>query len=360
MNILKTVLLSVFLSVTLVSIIPMASDARPAIDQLRTQLQPDGTTFTARQWGDEHSHGWETQEGYSIVKNNTDGWWYYATMSSEGSGIVASSVQVGKAAPLARIDKHLRPNRVVARKKTFNVAADTTSQLPILSTGTNNLLVLLVNFSDTTPKFSKQDFQKAYFTPGTHGLDDYYKEVSLNQLSLSSGPANAQGWFTLSNTHDYYGADSDDTTDIHISELVREAVVQLDQTGFDFAPYDINGDCYADTLAIIHQGEDQAITGNSQDIWSMSWALPSDYLTNSPCPSGGRIKVSSYIMLSETQFGDLAPIGGIAHEYGHALGLPDLYDTDYSSLGVGTWSLMAYGCYNQAVVPSDRPAHLDA
>lgn len=363
-DILKRALLAVFLAITLVSIIPAVSDARPAINRLHTQRQPDGTVFTARQWGDEHGHGWETTEGHSIVKDTTDGWWYYAVLNSIGPDIVASSVQVGKSAPPAHINKHLRPKRTPVRKRPLNAAnaSGTTNTLPISSIGTNDLLVLLVNFSDTTPKFSRQDFQTAYFTEGTHGLVDYFREVSLDQFSVSSGSAGIQGWVTLSKTHDYYGADFaySELHDFRLTQLAQEAVTELDQTGFDFAPYDLNGDCYVDTLAIIHQGEDQAYTGDPTDIWSVSWALPSDYITNSPCPSGGKIKVSSYTIQSETQDNDLAPIGGIAHEYGHALGLPDLYDTDGSSLGVGKWSLMSYGCNNQALVFADRPAHPDA
>ncbi len=39
--------------------------------------------------------------------------------------------------------------------------------------------------------------------------------------------------------------------------------------------------------------------------------------------------------------------GVFAHEMGHAaFGLPDLYDTDNSSEGLGNWSLMAGGSWN--------------
>ncbi len=53
-------------------------------------------------------------------------------------------------------------------------------------------------------------------------------------------------------------------------------------------------------------------------------------------------------------------MGVFAHEYGHALGLPDLYDTDNSSAGIGDWSLMAGGSWNGVITSGDRPAHLDA
>jgi len=71
--------------------------------------------------------------------------------------------------------------------------------------------------------------------------------------------------------------------------------------------------------------------------------------------------VNNYIIQPEKDSsGTIQTIGVFAHEYGHALGLPDLYDTDYSSEGIGKWSLMAGGSWNYVSLPGDRPAHLDA
>jgi hypothetical protein len=64
--------------------------------------------------------------------------------------------------------------------------------------------------------------------------------------------------------------------------------------------------------------------------------------------------------MPETLAGGISTMGVFAHEYGHALGLPDLYDTDYSSQGAGDWSLMSGGSWNGAARIGDRPAHLDA
>ena len=44
----------------------------------------------------------------------------------------------------------------------------------------------------------------------------------------------------------------------------------------------------------------------------------------------------------------------LAHEFGHDLGLPDLYDTDYSSQGIGAWGLMGLGSW---LMGGDVPAH---
>ena len=74
------------------------------------------------------------------------------------------------------------------------------------------------------------------------------------------------------------------------------------------------------------------------------------------------MKVNKYTIQPEL-YGtgtSISTIGVFAHEFGHALGLPDLYDTDYTSEGVGNWSLMAGGSWNYSGGNGgNRPAHLD-
>ncbi len=67
------------------------------------------------------------------------------------------------------------------------------------------------------------------------------------------------------------------------------------------------------------------------------------------------------------QFGEIhkdhpATIGIIAHELGHDLTWPDLYDTDYSSEGVGDWSIMGGGSWNKTLggYAGNSPAFPDA
>jgi hypothetical protein len=45
----------------------------------------------------------------------------------------------------------------------------------------------------------------------------------------------------------------------------------------------------------------------------------------------------------------MTTIGVFCHEFGHSLGLPDLYDIDYSSQGLGFHALMSGGTDNRAV-----------
>lgn len=51
--------------------------------------------------------------------------------------------------------------------------------------------------------------------------------------------------------------------------------------------------------------------------------------------------------------------GVYCHEFGHAIGLPDLYDTDDSGPGIGRWSVMAGGSWGANGNTGARPAALD-
>jgi len=119
----------------------------------------------------------------------------------------------------------------------------------------------------------------------------------------------------------------------------------------DFSQYDNDGDGRLDALMIIHSGPGAEFTGNVNDIWSHKWGI-------SPQSRDG-VQISSYAIMPEywSSPGDIT-IGVFAHELGHVFGLPDLYDRDGSSRGVGRWSLMAVGAWNGSLGSS--PAHLDA
>ena len=347
--------------------------AVPAAPAFRTLTQPDGTAFRARQWGDEFSHGWETAEGYSIVFDEHLKTWTYAELDWSGR-LVSSFNRVGIDQLPPNISKHLLPEKELRPLIAQNAfPAELSPELPqeqIPLSGTANIPVILINFKDRSATFSGTDFNTLLFGSGNYSLKEYFTEVSYGSFTVTAGPGGVAGWYTAANNHDYYGQNDTGGADRWPGTLVREAVMAADAAGFNFAPYDQDGDGYVDVVAIVHQGSGAEAGGTSTDIWSHSWSLNGayyygysdggEYTTNDPHPQGGYIKVNKYIIQPESLSGGMQTIGVFAHEYGHALGLPDFYDTDYSSEGIGNWSIMAGGAWNSVSRPGDRPAHMDA
>ena len=58
--------------------------------------------------------------------------------------------------------------------------------------------------------------------------------------------------------------------------------------------------------------------------------------------------------------GPIKTIGVFAHEFGHIFGIPDLYDTDGSSEGLGNWCLMAGGAWGGNGSSPETPVHMSA
>ncbi|RMF90565.1 MAG: M6 family metalloprotease domain-containing protein [Nitrospinota bacterium] len=340
----------------------------PAAPVIHTLRQADGTTFAARQWGDERQHGWETLDGYTIIFNTATGNWHYATLDTAGR-LVPSPRVVGKDLPVPSVPKHLRPLAGEnSAKQSIAVPFALDYQKVVPSTGTAYLPVLLINFNNTATTYTPPQFDTLLFGLGNNSMSDYYDEVSYFNFALLG---NVFGWYTAAHSHDYYGQNvSTGGTDQWPGDLVYEAVQAADPT-VDFSLYDNDGDCYVDVVAVVHQGTGEEASGNPTDIWSHRWSLNAaqnagrshqgEYTTNDPCPAGGQIKVNDYILQPEQlSGGNMITVGVFCHEFGHALGLPDLYDTDNSSQGIGNWGLMGGGSWNKSSRPGDRPAHLSA
>jgi immune inhibitor A len=72
--------------------------------------------------------------------------------------------------------------------------------------------------------------------------------------------------------------------------------------------------------------------------------------TSSIGANGEPIRIADYVILPAVDPATCGPlhIGVLAHETGHALGLPDLYDYDGSSQGIGAWGLMGTGSHSRS------------
>lgn len=226
------------------------------------------------------------------------------------------------------------------------------------------LLVVLVDFTDHSHQHASAEFGKLLFGTNNRSLRDYFREVSYGNLTVGG---EVFGWVRLSNPYSSYLGDSFGIYGSfpHNSQgLVRDLVLALDDE-IDFSRYDGDGDGFVDALMVVHAGPGAEETGSRGDIWSHKWQL-SDPVFGSPGPirtqDGVSVDVFS-IQPERFSDGSLVSVGVFCHEFGHILGLPDLYDTDYSSSGLGIFCLMARGGWaraSQSEPYGSSPVHICA
>lgn len=219
-------------------------------------------------------------------------------------------------------------------------AAEEEDNRPKYSRGlTEKILMIPIGFKDT---YFQPENDKGRFEQLALEMKDYYE----NNSNYLEGVRGMTVDFHIADpvfsekTMAYYGADSAGIDDLNgdIGELTREAVLILDQQGFDFSEYDVDQNGLIDHLFIVHAGSGQEADINTDLIWSHYGGIYGGELVDGVYAYG-------YTMMPED-----GELGVFAHEFGHDLGLPDLYDTDgmtdgYSG-GIGRWGLMGSGSWN--------------
>lgn len=224
--------------------------------------------------------------------------------------------------------------------------------------GTFRTLAILVRFSDKNNQVSASKFDSLLFGSGFGTLPDFYNKASYGILDIVTvNLPGTLGWLTMPNFYSYYVGSNQGTGTFpnNAQKLAADAARAADPL-VNFANYDNNNDGKVDTILIVHAGKGAEFTGSSSDIWSHSW-VTSQY--DRPTLDGKQI----YSYTIEPEYWSVPndmTVGVFAHELGHVLGLPDLYDTDYGSRGVGRWSLMAAGSWNGPGNLGGSPAFPDA
>ncbi len=335
--------------------------------------QPDGTTFSVVGFGDERYNYAETLDGYVVIRGS-DEYWYYATLSPEGRFIPSAfKVQGGSKVPqnqtMMSIPKHLTESQqVIAEKQqAFRAEKHIDENTPHKSIQglkqpqnvAMHVLILCVQYSDLVATQTSVSFQDMVnndsWKGGIGGMSKYYKDVSYNTVSIQ---ADYKDWITAAQPSSYYAYSNADFW-THVQELVSQCVDAAEANGVDFSLYDNDLDGTVDGLFIVHSGKGAEEGSQTQYIWSHSGGLDPSY---SRAYDGKTI--NTYIIMPEMYGSNHVDIGVFCHEYGHMLGLPDLYDTDGasngSSQGVGNWCLMAGGSWGGNGYTPERPSHMSA
>ncbi len=263
---------------------------------------------------------------------------------------------------LARLPQLRAPGVDAAEKMTAGVS------------GRFNCVVILLQFPDNpadTLNHTPADFYDLLFSQGTRpggSVRDYYNQVSRGQFDLQGMVTR---WYTAPQPYSYYTDNQSGFGGFpqNSQGMMRDAV-DLADPDVDFAQFDANGplgapDNVIDGLFIVHAGPGAEETDNLNDMWSHKFNLS--------LQTNDGIRAFAYTTEPEEwamsngyeNAGDLISRGVFCHEFGHVLGLPDLYDLSSgpaSSEGVGEWDLMATGVYNHLITDpiGSSPAHMSA
>ncbi len=347
----------------------LAAHAVPASPQKIQYTQPDGSQLTLQLVGDEFYHFNTTADGYTVMRG-ADGGYYYARQ--HGGEVVAGTLlahdarqrTAAEAQLLQATPKRLTSQAAIAASKQQRARRDMLMQPAQRKAPSENYrgLVILVQYNDI--QFIRSDAAELYagmvgqenYTGYTNedGSYNYYGNLYIGSVrdyfrDNSNGMFNPEFDVVGPITVDYNSTDHQST---NYSYAIFNDALALADSLVDYSQYDSDGDGRVDMVYFISAGHGANYSGNNGDLlWphasSLYWVADRDGV------GFGRYACSVELYGWEGRDNNILDgIGTICHEFSHVLGLPDLYDTDYSGSGgqsndPGNWSVMSGGSYNQ-------------
>jgi len=253
---------------------------------------------------------------------------------------------------------------------------------------TGNLIVpaVLMRFRDTdttvlndTTAYNRYLFGQAPPVGRPYTIRTFYEQMSAGVFSMQGA---AVGWVTLSQAEVNYtgpagGCPSNTLTGHNCNGVwsgaafaalqagLTEAIAKADSQGVDWSRFGYDPSTgVLDLVIFIQPNRDGAcVTSTNNHIWSHRSSLPSvATATTWPDHAPQKLRVADYTIqagvggLTACDTTQIMAIGTAAHETGHGLDLPDLYDTDPTdgddSEGIGEWGLMGSGNYARPAFPA--------
>lgn len=335
----------------------MLVNAVPAYRGWQTYTQADGSTIEVQLFGDEFYHYMINRDGKEVREREN------GMFEVVGNAPTAQQVRARRAQGQARRqrkDVGLKPN--LAPKG----------------------IVILVNFADTAMQaehthevFDELCNSDSCTVNKNRGID--YPSAAEYFASQSNGQYHPQfdvfGPVTLSREYAFYGQNDPDNydNDKYATDAVIEACLLANRQfpELNFADYDSDEDGFVDFVYVMYAGKGEANGGDKNTIWPHNWEIiyhvypfneqgrydPIFGTRASCCYTEDSIMIDSvmlnnYAMSAELDGrGRLGGIGTLCHEFGHVMGLPDFYDTEYgvnykNSLTPNEWNVMDGGSYN--------------
>lgn len=336
--------------------------------------QPDGTWLTLRVVGDEYLNFRTTDDGYTVIVG-TDGFYTYAQLDAEGrlqpTDRIARDAGERNADDrlwLQGIGRHLRPTPLshtarlqqMEMERREQARAGSAAHAPLFDYGNFKGLILLVEYNDR--KFSREDYPdiitdmvnkenyRGYNNTAigrcTGSVRDYFND---NSSGIFTPQFDVVGPVTID-----YSKNTPEGTDY--AYLTTNAALEAADSLVDYSQYDLDNDGVVDMVYFIfagvgaHYGNDDSLLWphageilKPQGSWWQYVYMDGVRMGRYACS----VELAGYEASGYQTY--LDGIGTICHEFGHVLGLPDLYDTDYEENGLsndpGEWCIMASGPY---------------
>lgn len=322
----------------------ISTQASPAYPYPIKYTQPDGSVITIQIHGDEFLH-WTTS-GNSLVAQDSEGYWRYATFNSDGtSNAQGSRVSANLSGDGSTVTPPASAIAEAMQKRESMMARSASlAQSSSISLGEKHFLILLIQFSNKSFNTAKADFEamlngESYtYNNAVGSVMKYYSDVSNDQFKP---------------IFDVYGPITVPYTSAACAQsdmpAVKYACQYADENyNVDFTQYCNANSGLVDNVFFFFPGYNQAEGGGEDCIW------PHAVTYNTPFTTLDGKGIYHYGCTSEYKGhsgATRAGIGTFCHEFGHVIGLPDFYDTDYEGNGgegdgLFSYSIMSNGNYN--------------
>ncbi len=318
----------------------LAANAVPARRGWQTRTQADGSTVEVQLLGDEYYHYLVNRDGQQVREVN-------------------GMYEVVGETPA--------PAKVQARRAKARRAPKEFGKTPNLAP---KGVVILVNFSNrsmasghTLATFNELfNAENCTVNNGYPSAREYFKSQSNGAYSPQF---DVFGPVKLSKSYSYYGNNvgyGDNSEDEFATDAVIEACILANQqySSLNFADYDSDKDGKVDFVYVVYAGYGEADGGDENTIWPHNWSIQELVTQYSESTAYSKsqtrldgVYLDNYAMSNElNSYNDvLCGIGTLCHEFGHVMGLPDFYETNYGSnyqnaLTPNDWDVMDGGAYN--------------
>ena len=347
-------------------------NAVPAHRNFCIYKQIDGSIVTLTKVGDEYFHCYATIEGYPVLLSDEGGFYYGTVVNQEltKSNVLVHDNQDRSRTELSFLESLKKDEYsdldsiwVECKKDNhFNSKINRTLQKVSASPkqayiGSKKGLVILVNFANLS--MIGDDIQKSFYNMFNQNgynednhigsVHDYFFDQSYGKFDLTF---DVIGPIQLSQNYGYYGQNRDEYKgDRYAGTMVAEACYSVNDY-INFKDYDWDNDGIVETVFVVYAGYGENASTDAGTIWPHKSSLSG---RGSVGDGPGAITLDGVTIDVYACSSELAGsvgnnkngIGTACHEFSHCLGLPDLYDTDYSgAFGMNKWDVMDAGSYS--------------